>query len=338
MTNPPFYPSEASLLESARQKSRPPNSSCTGAPVEMITPGGEVSFVSRLIDESSRPETKPRIQWFSSMLGKLSSVSAVVDKLKADGCTNFAVAEFVQGQKAKTRRWCVAWSWMGYRPGVRVARGVSTSSGVEKRLLPAPSEYDFEVETGADTETKNVVGRIENKLNQEMTRLDVLWKYLPQRHIGMVVSRHGDVWSRKARRKKLHQEGQQNTSKQTHTRESGNKRTGGVKDFAKNRLEDHDEEVHDSVSQRPSGGVDGASEDEDEDKDDQEEEPALVARISLVAVTVTSTPGTQPQVQSPPAVSNKLTTNIHIRHLQGGDSVLFESFCGWVKRKMTTTT
>lgn len=112
MCNPPFYASNSELLASAAAKSRPPHSACTGAEVEMVTPGGEVAFVSRMVDESVALKT--RIQWYTSMLGKLSSVSEIVEKLKSVGVDNWAVTEFVQGQK--TRRWAVAWSWGPMRP------------------------------------------------------------------------------------------------------------------------------------------------------------------------------------------------------------------------------
>ena len=78
----------------------------------MVTPGGEIAFVSRMIEESVTMKT--RCQWYTSMLGKLSSVGIIVEKLKEIGVTNFAVKEFVQG--GKTRRWGVAWSWDAMRP------------------------------------------------------------------------------------------------------------------------------------------------------------------------------------------------------------------------------
>ncbi|KAL2433642.1 Psilocybin synthase [Exophiala dermatitidis] len=343
MTNPPFYPSSSSLLESAHKKSRPPNSSCTGAAIEMITPGGEVAFVSRLIDESyslslSKAQrgiltsgTRLRIQWFSSMLGKLSSVSDIVEALKSRDCTNFAVTEFVQGsqaqKKAKTRRWCVAWSWMGNRPGVNVARGVSGSSGVEKRLLPAPTEYDFEVEVAAaDADTG--VGAAARKLNQEMAKLDsIQWRYLSERRVGMFISPQGDVWSRKARRKKQQQKQQQQQQQtQVHqmtTNKTKNRTLGNSKDAEADQDEKmtNADQVHND-------------EDEHEDKGENEEEaPALVVRISIIPLTFPSTTST-----ANTGNTGNTKTYIHIRHLQGLEPVLFESFCGWLKRKLTTTT
>lgn len=138
MTNPPFYPNETSLLASAASKSRPPNSACTGAPVEMVTPGGETAFVLRIISESI--SLKDRCQWFTSMLGKHSSVEVVVEELKRVGVNNWAVRHLVQGKK--TRRWCVGWSWSGRRPDLETARGRAGLS-LGKGVLPFPSEYVF---------------------------------------------------------------------------------------------------------------------------------------------------------------------------------------------------
>lgn len=78
----------------------------------MVTPGGEVAFVSRMIKESEK--LREKVQWYTSMLGMLSSVETLIEKLKNAGITNYAVTEFVQG--SKTRRWAIAWSWMDYRP------------------------------------------------------------------------------------------------------------------------------------------------------------------------------------------------------------------------------
>jgi 23S rRNA (adenine1618-N6)-methyltransferase len=85
---------------------------CTGASVEMVTAGGEVSFVERMIKESLA--LRERVEWYTTMLGKFSSVSAIVDRLKEVGVQNWAITEFVQG--TKTRRWAVGWSWGDMHP------------------------------------------------------------------------------------------------------------------------------------------------------------------------------------------------------------------------------
>ncbi len=247
MLNPPFYSSTTEMLESAKAKQRPPNSACTGAPVEMICPGGEVAFVKRLIKESMQPQARGKVQWFTSMLGKFASVGVIVETLKETGCGNWAVTEFVQGEK--TRRWGVGWSWMGRRPRVDVSRGVG-GGGLEKKWLPFPSEYVFEVE-GMEQ-----VGRM---VDEEVEKLDMKWQWKAAlgQGLGMV---ERDVWSRKARRRNV---------------------------------------------------PDRGGEEMDEDS-----EPALVFKISLN------------QVED----SSKVAMNV--RWLEGKDQTLFESFCGWLKRKM----
>lgn len=118
-------------MQSTEAKARPPSSvsilialpsqmktqthclqTCTGTEVEMVTPGGEVAFVTRMIDESQR--LRNQAQWYTTMLGKLSSVSALVETLIKNNNHNYAVTEFVQG--SKTKRWALAWSWGDWRP------------------------------------------------------------------------------------------------------------------------------------------------------------------------------------------------------------------------------
>jgi 23S rRNA (adenine1618-N6)-methyltransferase len=257
MTNPPFYGSEAEMLDSAKAKQRPPSSACTGAAVEMIYAGGEGAFVKKLVDESASPLAKDKVQWFTAMLGKLASVGVVVEALREKGCGNWAVTEFVQGQK--TRRWAVGWSWGDRRPEVRVARGAE-GVGVERRWLPFPSEFVFEAKIESGTGgvgVEDVGGQIDKEM--EASGLKWQWKRGIAQGLGMA---ERDVWSRKARRRK--------------------------------------------------GDGHRQGDDVDEDGD-----AALVFKISLS----TSREGGS-------------GVSVNVRWLQGRDSVLFESFCGWLKRKV----
>ncbi|KAF7319104.1 S-adenosyl-L-methionine-dependent methyltransferase [Mycena chlorophos] len=105
MCNPPFYSSHDDVKNSAEAKEFEPNAVCTGADVEMITPGGEVAFVRRMLEESVRIGT--RCRWYTSMLGKMESLSEVVRTLREHSIDNYAITEFVQGT---TRRWAIGWS------------------------------------------------------------------------------------------------------------------------------------------------------------------------------------------------------------------------------------
>ena len=65
-----------------------------------------------MIEESL--QLREKVQWYTTMFGKLSSVEVTVKTLTASGIDNYAVTEFIQG--LKTRRWAVAWSWGDLRP------------------------------------------------------------------------------------------------------------------------------------------------------------------------------------------------------------------------------
>lgn len=134
MTNPPFYKSEDEMKQSLSGKAQPPPTACTGAEVEMVTEGGEVGFVERIMNESL--VLREQVQWYTTMFGYMSSVTAVVDKLRRHGIENYAVKAFIQGEK--TRRWAVGWSFRAMRPSLGAARGISGS--LAKSLLPAVTE------------------------------------------------------------------------------------------------------------------------------------------------------------------------------------------------------
>ncbi|PBK81416.1 hypothetical protein ARMGADRAFT_1144294 [Armillaria gallica] len=115
MCNPPFYASLDEVTLSAEGKAMDPNAVCTGAPVEMVTPGGEAAFVRQIVRESR--QLGARCRWYTSMLGKMSSMTEVVDLLKELLIDNYAITEFVQGH---TRRWAIGWSFTDERlPDVR---------------------------------------------------------------------------------------------------------------------------------------------------------------------------------------------------------------------------
>lgn len=117
MCNPPFYESADEVTRSAIMKELPPNAVCTGAEVEMITPGGELGFVGRMLEESINH--RDRCRWYTSMLGKLSSVIDLVKLLRKNMVSNYAISEFVQGH---TRRWAIAWSFADFHLPDSIAR------------------------------------------------------------------------------------------------------------------------------------------------------------------------------------------------------------------------
>lgn len=195
MTNPPFYLSEDEMISSAKQKARPPHSACTGAPVEMVCEGGEVAFVGRILAESL--VLRDRVQWYTSMFGKVSSAEAFVESLRQNGIDNYAITEFIQGNK--TRRWAIGWSFGPMRPSQDAARGIKVTTW--KKLLPAVVEVDL-----CTSSSRQGVGPLADRIAQTVGALELLsWEWEPQTLRGIGRARE-NVWSRAWRRKKLREE------------------------------------------------------------------------------------------------------------------------------------
>ncbi|KAI0403784.1 hypothetical protein F4802DRAFT_278073 [Xylaria palmicola] len=194
MVNPPFYESDAELLDLATQKALPPHSACTGAPVEMVCEGGEVGFVERMIDESL--VLGDRVQWYTAMLGKQSSLGVLVDVLKKHGIKNYAVTNFIQG--SKTRRWALGWSFLARRPSLGASRGYGSFAA--KKILPPPTAITiYESPTQGRTD---LVPVIKKTLCDTIEALDLFsWTWDEQRLRGVGFA-EGNVWSRAYRRRR----------------------------------------------------------------------------------------------------------------------------------------
>jgi 23S rRNA (adenine1618-N6)-methyltransferase len=191
MTNPPFYTSEEELVSSAKKKQRPPYTACTGSKTEMVTSGGELAFVGRVLAESCA--LRDRVQWYSAMFGFLSSLTEFIEQLRASGVENYAVTEFVQGNK--TRRWAIAWSFQPMRPAQHVARG--TRAALSKNILPLVNEADV-LSLGLGVK----IGELASRITEAIESLDLIsWEWDKQGYEG--TGRAADkVWARAWRRRK----------------------------------------------------------------------------------------------------------------------------------------
>lgn len=208
MTNPPFYESEADLVKSAKKKASPPNSACTGAPVEMVVEGGEVAFIGRLLQESLF--FRNRIQWYTTMFGKLSSLLEFIAKLREKGIDNYAVTEFVQGNK--TKRWAVGWSFGNMRPSDKAARGVKASHW--RSFLPWATSVEicsFSIDHG--------VSPVVQRIHEVVESLELIsWVWETEKLQGVGRARE-NVWGRAWRRRKK-REGQLLAGSTSSTRHS----------------------------------------------------------------------------------------------------------------------
>ncbi|OQO07086.1 hypothetical protein B0A48_07653 [Cryoendolithus antarcticus] len=184
--NPPFYSSDEDMQSAYADNPIPASAICTGSTNEMIGPGGDVGFATRLIEESL--VLRERVRWYTCMLSRLISLHQVIAKLKEAGIVNWAVTNLQAGQK--TRRWAVAWSFRDFRPANEVARHGELVLGV----LPPATEWTITV---AGVKAADV-GR---KVNELMCALDLRWVWKEGITTGMAAT-ESNVWSRAARRKK----------------------------------------------------------------------------------------------------------------------------------------
>ncbi|KIY62376.1 hypothetical protein CYLTODRAFT_438918 [Cylindrobasidium torrendii FP15055 ss-10] len=180
MCNPPFYASLEEVKRSAEGKALEPNAACTGAPVEMITAGGEAEFVGRMVKESVQHGT--RCRWYTSMLGMLSSVTHVVGVIKEHNITNYAITEFIQGQ---TRRWAVGWSFTNERLPDSISR---ISNPGLRPLMPPHNTIRQQVSS-----TDCVQGVFDSMSGIHITK---------EGERSVVVTAQANTWTRSARRKR----------------------------------------------------------------------------------------------------------------------------------------
>lgn len=211
--NPPFYSSEEDMSRAYYGKDLPPSAVCTGSTNEMICPGGDVGFVERIMAESL--VLREKVQWYSSMLGRLASAQQLVAKLREHGITNFAVTNLKAGHK--TRRWAVAWSFRDLRPSNAVAR----HGALVQALLPMATEWTVDLPAG-----NGELEELGKRVDGVMRELDVRWRWREDLHTGVAFVKE-NVWSRSARRKRKFQQQQQEGAKKK--AKGGNDDDGGKK-------------------------------------------------------------------------------------------------------------
>jgi 23S rRNA A1618 N6-methylase RlmF len=111
--NPPFYTDPETRHASAADKCRAPTSTCTAASHELYTPGGEVAFVRRLVQEGRALSVDATgapisIHLHTCLLGHKRSVEEVRVLLEQQGATGIRFQSMKHGH---TMRWIAMWSW-----------------------------------------------------------------------------------------------------------------------------------------------------------------------------------------------------------------------------------
>ncbi|KAH6629343.1 hypothetical protein C7974DRAFT_311319 [Boeremia exigua] len=191
LCNPPFFvdSAEMEISLSGEGKATGPNAICTGSNNEMVCPGGDLGFVTRIVEESLI--LRDKVTWYSSMLGKLSSAKAIIELLKSHNITNWAVGVLEPGTKTGTKRWIVAWSFGNLRPRNSIARPPGGSFPHE--LLPFPTTYSIPLPS-------SITGSAAcDKVDDQISALDLSWKWDTTTSSGVGVASE-NVWGRAYRR------------------------------------------------------------------------------------------------------------------------------------------
>lgn len=115
LCNPPFFRNMREATESTQRKvsnlkgkpGAPPVRHCAGKAGELCCPGGELGFITRLIEESAHRPTLSL--WFTSLVSKSDHLPDLQRTLRHAGASRVRVLDMAQGQK-KSR--VLAWSFL----------------------------------------------------------------------------------------------------------------------------------------------------------------------------------------------------------------------------------
>lgn len=148
----------------------------------MITEGGEVGFVQRIINESLH--LKSKIRWYTSMVGKKSSLRILRSYLREKAVKNHLTTEFVQGY---THRWGIAW----------------TFTEVPMKEVKNPQTLPKLLEFVGFVSSQDAVAKIRQFLQTHEIFNEMMVTPRTDECTEIIGHFTDDVWSRKARRKKL---------------------------------------------------------------------------------------------------------------------------------------
>ncbi|KAF6008920.1 hypothetical protein HII13_003754 [Brettanomyces bruxellensis] len=187
MCNPPFYSSCAEMsCKNAfkRQKTNSMGEYVTGTENELLTNGGELAFIRKLVQDSKNVSNKHSVIWFTSLAGNYKTVKTLVQNdFAQDPDFNFGVHSFVSGNSRNaTKRWIIYWSFRLTRPPI----------GVSKTNLVG-SRYEFTVRCGLSIRIHEDDLTNLNDIKCKRINADVLLVHFP-----------GDRWSRAYRRSLKH--------------------------------------------------------------------------------------------------------------------------------------
>lgn len=170
MCNPPFFEDESQADHGRRV-------ACMGNSNEMATEGGEERFVERIILDSL--QLRDRVLWYSSMVGRKTSVKSILATLRERKITNVKTTKFVHG---RTTRWGIAWTF-----GDVTFMDKSLNVFGEKKEVQRKNDHRFNV--GGCLNIDEVIGRMETWFQQAKSGA-IQWTLSAQDKKSRVVSQN----------------------------------------------------------------------------------------------------------------------------------------------------
>lgn len=274
------------------------------------------------------------------MLGVKSHVVPLVDEIKKVGGegANFAVTTFIQGSGGGgTRRWGVAWSWTGWRPGWGIGVCGVKGKGIGGKVKPFKGVCEILVpvgkERGVDKVKRSVIGIIED-LAKSAGRKELKWGITEGKNNETLLNGwvSGDLWSRAARRRRAR--GTATVDSAQHDHEQPQEEETQGRDVDENSLKG----MWFRITIGLPAPTTTTQNEEAEGDEDEDEEMTPVPEQQLYDYAPQSQPHThassvQVQQRGSGAETATLIT-IRLTRCNPSDTMLFESFCGMLRRKI----
>lgn len=194
MCNPPFFSTTQELNPNfkARNLSRPkPRNAFCAHLNEVVVHGGEIEFISKIIDESKKLQDKIRI--YTTMIGHKSSLSPLKKLLRDHEVVSFKQTEFCQGH---TTRWGLAWTFCNID-----LRKIPEATVIAARKEKHKTPIYFDLDVKNDSVTVDDIG---TKVKEIFETLLISYKEI--RHsknvIGYNIKALSNTWSHQRRKKR----------------------------------------------------------------------------------------------------------------------------------------
>merc|ERR1711962_1792763 len=132
----------------------------------------EVEFVKKMVDDSLT--LKENINWFTSMVGRKSSLKPIIKYLKSKNIDKYVSTDFKQG---KTMRWGIAWTFTE----TVIKKPVTESAKKSKPLFLQPGDVFYSANNipclepnPSKSSISEIMVRISNFLTSEFNKLGIV--------------------------------------------------------------------------------------------------------------------------------------------------------------------